>query len=68
MLQEWRERLEKLKKQKLHFEDPMVLDLCGILFPDDCGKSIWSGPHSLAQDQSATRTSSVHAAIDMLMK
>ncbi|KAF3453953.1 hypothetical protein FNV43_RR04395 [Rhamnella rubrinervis] len=68
LLQEWRERHEKFKEQKLRFEDPMVLDLCGILFPDDCGKSIWSGPHSLVQDQSTTRTSSVHAAIDMLMK
>ncbi|XP_048324517.2 uncharacterized protein LOC107412569 isoform X1 [Ziziphus jujuba] len=66
---EWRERHEKVKSEKLHFENPMLLDLCGILFPDKCkSKSIWSGPHSLVRNQSTTRASSVHAAINVLMK
>lgn len=69
LLQEWRERHEKVKAEKLHFENPMLLDLCGILFPDNCkSKSIWSGPHSLVRNYSTPRTSSVHAAINMLMK
>lgn len=69
LLQEWRERREKAKEKMSRFEDPMVLDLCGVLFPDgNCSKSIWSGPHSLVQAQRTTRSSSVHAAIDLLMK
>ncbi|KAM1392575.1 hypothetical protein ACFX2I_020138 [Malus domestica] len=52
--------------ESLQFENPMLLDLCGTLFPNN-SKSIWSGPHSLVQHRSS-RTSSIHAAINMLMK
>lgn len=50
------------------FENPMVLELCGTLFPDG-HKSIWSGPHSLARLKGSTRvSSSIHAAISTFMK
>lgn len=62
---------EKHKKSKvcknLELENPMLLDLCGILFPDN-HKSVWSGPHSLNQHHRSARTSSIHAAIATFMK
>ncbi|KAI5356341.1 PREDICTED: bromodomain-containing [Prunus dulcis] len=65
--QESQERHKKVKAyEHLQFENPMLLDLCGTLFPNN-SKSIWSGPHSLVQHRSS-HTSSIHAAINMLMK
>ncbi|TQE07373.1 hypothetical protein C1H46_007026 [Malus baccata] len=66
--QESQERRHKKVKayESLQFENPMLLDLCGTLFPNN-SKSIWSGPHSLVQHRSS-RTSSIHAAVNMLMK
>ncbi|PRQ19752.1 putative chromatin remodeler Bromodomain family [Rosa chinensis] len=52
--------------ENLQFENPMLVDLCGILFPKN-SKSIWSGPHSLVQHRTS-HTSSIHAVINMLMK
>ncbi|XP_004300627.1 PREDICTED: bromodomain-containing protein 4 [Fragaria vesca subsp. vesca] len=58
---------KKLKaSENLQFENPMLVDLCGILFPKN-SKSIWNGPHSLVQ-QRTSHTSSIHAVINMLMK
>ncbi|KAF4359150.1 hypothetical protein F8388_005259 [Cannabis sativa] len=48
-------------------ENPMLLDLCGVLFPDN-PKSIWRGPHSLVHCKNTSRRSSIHTAIDSLMK
>ncbi|PON48771.1 Bromodomain containing protein [Parasponia andersonii] len=56
----------KAKPIKL-FENPMLLDLCGILFPNDAN-SIWSGPHSLVHRQSTSRARAIHSAIGTLMK
>ncbi|OMO75206.1 hypothetical protein CCACVL1_16303, partial [Corchorus capsularis] len=61
--QERRQRAKLL--EGFRFENPMLLDLCGILFPDK-QKSVWSGPHSLVKNQ-GSRTSPIHAAIETLM-
>ncbi|KAA8536585.1 hypothetical protein F0562_029063 [Nyssa sinensis] len=63
------EKNEKAKMfENLHrYENPMLLGLCGTLFPDNL-KSVWSGPHSLVRRQSSTRSSSIHAAIASFMK
>ncbi|XP_062083831.1 uncharacterized protein LOC133790259 [Humulus lupulus] len=59
---------KKIKANQIKLlENPMLLDLCGVLFPDN-PKSIWRGPHSLVHCQSTSRKSSIHAAIDSLMK
>ncbi|KAK7854023.1 hypothetical protein CFP56_033757 [Quercus suber] len=69
--QKHKELQEKHKKSKvcknLELENPMLLDLCGILFPDN-HKSVWGGPHSLNQHHRSARTSSIHAAIATFMK
>ena len=66
-VQEAQEIHKKLKaSENLQFENPMLVDLCGILFPKN-SKSIWNGPHSLVQ-QRTSHTSSIHAVINMLMK
>ncbi|XP_050383198.1 uncharacterized protein LOC126799978 [Argentina anserina] len=54
--------------ENLQFENPMLVDLCGILFPKN-SKSIWTGPHSLVQHRTShTSSSLIHAAISVLMK
>lgn len=66
--QELQEKHKKAKVCKnLNLENPMLLDLCGILFPDN-NKSVWNGPHSLSQHHCSARTSSIHAAIASFMK
>lgn len=67
--QNLRELQVKHKKCRMYgnFENPMVLKLCGTLFPDD-PESIWSGPHSLVLQQSSARTTSIHAAIATFIK
>ncbi|KAE8663578.1 F-box/LRR-repeat protein [Hibiscus syriacus] len=61
------ERQQRSKMlESFRFENPMLLNLCGILFPDN-KKSVWSGPHSLAQNR-GSRTSAIHAAIETFMK
>ncbi|EXB29042.1 Bromodomain-containing factor 2 [Morus notabilis] len=66
---ESQEAPQKVKARQIKLvENPMLLELCGTLFPDNNRKSIWGGPHSLVRRQSTSRTSSIHAAIDMLMK
>ncbi|CAK7357121.1 unnamed protein product [Dovyalis caffra] len=65
---ELQERQEKVKVfKKFYIENPLLLSLCGTLFPDD-QRSVWSGPHSLVQHQNSGRTSSIHAAIETVMK
>ncbi|KAI9178518.1 hypothetical protein LWI28_027476 [Acer negundo] len=67
-LQESQEREEKAKMyEKFHFEDPMLLNLCGILFPDN-HKSLWSGPHSLVPQRGSGSSNSIHEAIKTFMK
>ncbi|KAF2319963.1 hypothetical protein GH714_021075 [Hevea brasiliensis] len=77
-LQESRERQQKaLMFEKFHSENPLLLSLCRTLFSDN-HKSVWSGPHSLVQHEGSGhslvqhvgsgRTSSIHAAIETLMK
>ncbi|OMO92266.1 hypothetical protein COLO4_17725 [Corchorus olitorius] len=64
---ESQERQQRAKLlESFRFENPMLLNLCGILFPDN-QKSVWSGPHSLVKNQ-GSRTSPIHAAIETLMK
>ncbi|XP_062177807.1 uncharacterized protein LOC133882613 isoform X2 [Alnus glutinosa] len=69
--QKHKESLEKHRKAEVwknfHLENPMLLDLCGILFPDNCN-SVWSGPHSLSQRPRSARTSSIHTAMEAIMK
>lgn len=66
-LQEWRERQQKVKMyESAHFENAALVSLCEILFPAD-DKSVWRGPHSLAQHHVSARTNSIHAAIGTLM-
>ena len=68
LLQESQEKPPKVRANQIKlFENPMLLDLCGTLFPETNNKSIWSG-HSLVRRSSTARTSSIHAAIGMLMK
>ncbi|XP_011028343.1 PREDICTED: transcription factor GTE11 isoform X1 [Populus euphratica] len=67
-LQELQEREEKVKVfKKFYIENPLLLSLCGTLFPDN-QRSVWSGPHSLVQHQDSGHTSSIHAAIETFMK
>lgn len=66
---ESQETSRKVKAPQIKLvENPMLLELCGTLFPDSKCKSIWSGPHSLVRRKSTSRTSALQAAIDMLMK
>ncbi|KAF9660671.1 hypothetical protein SADUNF_SadunfUnG0003100 [Salix dunnii] len=65
---EMQEREEKVKVfKKFYIENPLLLNLCGTLFPDN-QRSVWSGPHSLVQHQDSGRTSSILAAIETFMK
>ncbi|CAK7329003.1 unnamed protein product [Dovyalis caffra] len=59
-LQELQERQEKVNVFKnFYIENPLLLSLCGTLFPDD-QRSVWKGPHSLVQQQNSGHTSSIH--------
>ncbi|KAM1225907.1 hypothetical protein PS2_044108 [Malus domestica] len=60
-LQESQERQKKVKAyESLQFENPMLLDLCGTLFPNN-SKSVC---HSIVRFGGIP----LHAAINMLMK
>ncbi|KAF9690298.1 hypothetical protein SADUNF_Sadunf01G0181000 [Salix dunnii] len=64
---EMQEREEKVKVfKKFYIENPLLLNLCGTLFPDN-QRSVWSGPHSLVQHRDSGRTSSILAAIETFM-
>ncbi|XP_059653579.1 uncharacterized protein LOC132300495 isoform X2 [Cornus florida] len=63
---------EKSQKAKLYenfrcLENPMLLKVCGTLFPDD-RKSVWTGHHSLARNSGPDSGSRIHAAVTALMK
>ncbi|XP_038877862.1 bromodomain-containing factor 2 isoform X1 [Benincasa hispida] len=61
-------RRKKLKAwEELSIKNPMVLELCGVVFPVN-PRSVWRGPHSLLPQHKASRTSSIHMAIEELMK
>ncbi|KAJ8755670.1 hypothetical protein K2173_022265 [Erythroxylum novogranatense] len=64
-LEERRNRAHML--EKFHVANPMLLGLCNALFPEKRG-SVWNGSHSLFQHQSSGNGSSIHAAVEMLMK
>ncbi|WCJ18492.1 DNA-binding bromodomain-containing protein [Euphorbia peplus] len=67
-LQESKERQQKAKMyEKFRSENPLLLNLCQTLFPNN-QRSFWSGPQSLFQQQSSVDTSSIHATIETLMK
>lgn len=56
--------------ENLHkrYENPMVLELCASLFPEN-PKSLWSRPHSLVHHRgSSSRSSSIGAAIASFIK
>ncbi|KAF6171111.1 hypothetical protein GIB67_020590 [Kingdonia uniflora] len=58
----------KIYSDPLHNDNPMILELCGTLFPNN-PRSVWRGPHSLACPRGAVhKTSAIHAAIATLMK
>lgn len=56
----------KMYKEFLQAENPMLLELCGTLFPNN-RSSAWSRPHSLVQHPGSERGSSIHSAIATLM-
>ncbi|XP_022151839.1 bromodomain-containing factor 1 isoform X2 [Momordica charantia] len=62
-------RKKKLKAwEELSNKNPMLLELCGVVFPVN-PRSVWRGPHSLLPHQHQTsRISSIHMAIDKFMK
>ncbi|CAK9325681.1 unnamed protein product [Citrullus colocynthis] len=61
-------RRKKLKAwEELSIKNLMVLELCGVVFPVN-PRSVWRGPHSLLPQHRASRTSSIHMAIEELMK
>ncbi|XP_057494436.1 uncharacterized protein LOC130779699 [Actinidia eriantha] len=67
-----KELAEKKPKAKMYenlhcFENPMLLKLCGTLFPDN-RKSVWSGAHSLVRHRDLGQNSSIHEAIMAFMK
>ncbi|XP_068647772.1 uncharacterized protein [Aristolochia californica] len=51
----------------LHYENPAILRLCGMLFPSD-PKSGWSGPHSLIHHDLPAHDTPINSAIAMFMK
>ncbi|XP_039015176.1 uncharacterized protein LOC120145404 [Hibiscus syriacus] len=51
---ESQERQQRSKMlESFRFENPMLLNLCGFLFSHN-KKSVWSGPHSLAQNRGSS--------------
>ncbi|KAA0034151.1 hypothetical protein IC582_023343 [Cucumis melo] len=71
-ISEQKEEEEKQRKklkawEELSIKNPMVLELCGVVFPVN-PKSVWRGPHSLLPHRRPSRTSSIHMAIEEFMK
>lgn len=66
-LQDKKRQKAKVYEDYLRFENPMLLELCGTLFPEN-PKSLWAGSHSLFQRQPSSRSSSIHEAIGTFMK
>ncbi|XP_057989487.1 uncharacterized protein LOC131172533 [Hevea brasiliensis] len=53
--------------EKFHSENPLLLNVCRTLFPDN-HKYVWSGPRALVQREGSRRRSCIDAAIEILMK
>ncbi|KAF2319989.1 hypothetical protein GH714_021721 [Hevea brasiliensis] len=53
--------------EKFHSENPLLLNVCRTLFPDN-HKYVWSGPRALVQREGSRRRSCIYAAIEILMK
>lgn len=53
--------------EEFQFENPLLRGLSRSLFPEN-RRSVWSGPHSLVHRKDNDRRSSIHAAIEELMK
>ncbi|KAF8016050.1 hypothetical protein BT93_H1566 [Corymbia citriodora subsp. variegata] len=60
------ERNQKALLYENFCENPMLLSLCGTLFPKKAN-SVWSGPHSLVP-RPRDAHGSLHAAVESLMK
>ncbi|XP_047335240.1 bromodomain testis-specific protein [Impatiens glandulifera] len=60
-----REMIEKLRR----FENPNMLELCGILFPKN-PRSVWNGPHSLVRQKESSSAASnpIDDAISSFMR
>ncbi|KAM7251141.1 hypothetical protein ACFE04_023024 [Oxalis oulophora] len=53
--------------ETFQFQNPNLLSLCGILFPEN-RKSVWSGPHSLVKHKGRpSRTSLIHKAVEKIL-
>lgn len=67
----WQDLQRRLQKSKLYerlsYQNPMLPDLCGVLFPGN-KTSAWGGPHSLVAHSGSAQASSIQAAIEALMK
>ncbi|XP_058097709.1 transcriptional activator SPT7 [Magnolia sinica] len=57
----------KILEDPLFRENPLILQMCGTLFPND-PRSVWSGPHSFSRRPVPVRSSPIHAAVSMFMK
>ncbi|XP_043704090.1 bromodomain testis-specific protein isoform X2 [Telopea speciosissima] len=48
-------------------ENPLVLELCATLFPDN-SRSVWTGSHSLVRRRNSIHSGAIHEAMAMFMK
>ncbi|GJX24830.1 hypothetical protein Tco_0231126, partial [Tanacetum coccineum] len=61
------EKAKVYETLRQRYDNPMVLELCASLFPDN-SKSLWSKPQSLVSRRGSSRSSSIGAAIATFMK
>ncbi|CAH8392550.1 unnamed protein product [Eruca vesicaria subsp. sativa] len=63
---QWRTKMH----EKFQLRNPQLLNLCETIFPNSNNhSSVWNGPHSLfKRPGGSNRTSSLHKAVDALMK
>ncbi|KAG9456981.1 hypothetical protein H6P81_001489 [Aristolochia fimbriata] len=57
----------QLINRLLHYENPEIMHLCGMLFPSN-PRSGWSGPHSLINHDMPSNDTPINSAIAMFMK
>ncbi|KAJ9566860.1 hypothetical protein OSB04_002826 [Centaurea solstitialis] len=61
------ERAKLYENLHKRYENPMVLELCASLFPEN-PKSLWTRPHSLVPHRGSSRSSLIGAAIASFIK
>ncbi|CAN6917349.1 hypothetical protein HID58_042967 [Brassica napus] len=63
---QWRAKMH----EKFQLRNPQLLNLCETIFPKSNNQSsVWNGPHSLfKRPEGSNRTSSLHKAVDALMR